>query len=515
MRTARGAGALARAGHGAAAAAWAVPGAGRLGRLLDGLRHRAVPNRWSSLLGVVAVASLVLLVVTGLVLTLVYEPSSTLVRYQGRYRLLQGVEMSEAYASTLRISLDLPGGLLVRQAHHWAALVLPAALLLQLATLFFTGGFRRPRRAAWVLLVGVLVLALVSGWSGYALPDDALSGTGLRIVEGVTLGIPLVGTWLSWVLFGGELPGRVVEHLYLVHLAAPALLVLLVVLRLRSSWRTGPAQLPGPGRSAERVVGLPLWPAAAVRAAGLSAATTGLLVLMAGTLTISPVWAHGPSSPGNAFAGSQPDWYTAFLDGALRLVPPGWEVTWLGRTWTLAVLVPLAAIGLLGALLTVHPFLESRVTGDRSDHHLLDRPRDAPTRTPVGAAGLTVYGALWAAASADLVATQFRVALEDVVGVLRAVLLLGPVVAFVVARQVCATLRAAERDRHAHGAESGQVVQLPSGGFQERHAAPGPTAQPVLGPAARWAAARRPEATGAPGAAEPGARPDLAASGRG
>ena len=237
---------------------------------------------------------------------------------------------------------------------------------------------------------------------------------------------------------------------------------------------------------------------------------------MAGTLTISPVWVHGPSSPGNAFAGSQPDWYTAFLDGALRLVPPGWEVTWLGRTWTLAVLVPLAAIGLLGALLTVYPFLESRVTGDRSDHHLLDRPRDAPTRTAVGAAGLTVYGALWAAGSADLVATQFRVAFEDVVGVLRAVVLLGPVVAFVVARQVCATLRAAERDRHAHGAESGQVVQLPGGGFRERHAAPGPTAQPVLGPAGtRRAAARRPEATGAPGAAEPGARPDLAASGRG
>ena len=129
----------------------------------------------------------------------------------------------------------------MRQAHHWAALVLPASLMLQLLGAFFTGGFRRPRRVGWVLLVGVLVLALAGGWSGYALPDDALSGTGLRIVEGVTLGIPLVGTWLTSVLFGGEFPGRIVEHLYLVHLVAPALLVLLVV--------AAAPELPGgPGR---------------------------------------------------------------------------------------------------------------------------------------------------------------------------------------------------------------------------------------------------------------------------
>ena len=94
----------------------------------------------------------------------------------------------------------------------------------------------------------------------------------------------------------------------------------------------------------------------AARATGLFFITAGVVVLMAATLTISPVWLYGPSSPGNAYAGSQPDWYTAFLDGALRLVPPGWEISWLGRTWTLAILIPLAAILLFFTLVATYPF---------------------------------------------------------------------------------------------------------------------------------------------------------------
>lgn len=446
-----------------------MPTASRLTNLVEGLRRRVVPNHWTHGFGVIATGSLLLLLLTGVILMVCYDPSSASVRYQGSYSPLRGVDMSQAYASTLRISLDVRGGLLVRQAHHWAALVLPAALLLQLASLFFTGGFRRPRHWGWVLLVGVLILALVSGWSGYALPDDALSGTGLRIVQGVTLGIPLVGTWLTWILFGGQFPGRIIENLYLVHLAAPTLLVVLAILRLRLAWRTGPAQLPGPGRSETAIVGSPVWPAAAVRSAGLIFITTGVLVLMAGTLTISPVWSYGPASTSNAYAGSQPDWYTAFLDGALRLVPPGWEVDWIGRTWTLAILVPLVAVGLFFAALTAYPFLERWLTKDRAEHHLLDRPRSTPTRTAVGAAGITFYGALWAAGSADLMATQFRVAFEGVIWVLRGVVLLGPPVAYLIGRQVCLTLQAADRERLRHGAETGLIVRAPSGGYTETH----------------------------------------------
>ena len=430
-------------------------------------RRRVQPTTWSLLWGTVSAGCFVALLITGVILMVFYDASGDLITYGGSYALLRGTAMSRAFASTLWLSFDVPGGLLLRQAHHWAALLLPASLLLQLAGAFFTAAFRRPRRGIWVLTVGAFLVVLVCGWSGYGLPDDNLSGTGLRIVQGTTLAVPFVGTWLTSVLFGGEFPGRIIEHLYLVHLLASAVLLVVVVLRLRLVRRRGPVQLPGPGRTAARVVGLPVWPQSAVRVAGLFSVTLGVITLMAGTLTISPVWRYGPSSPGNAYAGSQPDWYTAFLDGALRLVPPGWEVVVAGRTWTLALLVPLAAIGLFFTLLLLWPYAEERLTDDRTDHQLLERPRDNPVRTGLGAAGISFYGALWAAGSADILATEFAVSFESVLWVLRAVVLAGPVVAYLLAVGVCRALRTTETERGRHGIETGAIVRLPSGGYVE------------------------------------------------
>lgn len=441
-----------------------------LDRRAEELRRRPAPTSWSSMFGVVSMTCLTVLVLTGVFLTFFYEPSSATVRYQGSYRLLSGVEMSAALESTLAISFDVRGGLLVRQAHHWAALLLPASLVLQLLTTFFSGAFRKPRQWGWVLLFGVFVLALAGGWSGYALPDDMLSGTGLRIVQGVLLGIPFVGTWLSSYLFGGEFPGQVLQHLYPLHvLVVPAGLAVLVALRIRLARGQRPPQAAGPGRTETNVVGPPTWPTGAAKTAGLFSVTIGVLLLMAGTLTISPIWLYGPSSPGQASAGSQPDWYTGFFDGALRLVPPGWEVFWLGRTWTLAVIVPLVAVTAFLALVAVYPFLEARVTGDHREHHLLDRPRDAPRRTALGAAGMVFYGTLWAAGSADLLATQFTVSFESVIWTLRAALVLGPVLAYLVTRRACLALQQSDLELAEHGVETGVIRRLASGEYREEH----------------------------------------------
>lgn len=269
----------------------------RMGDVRAGLRRRMVPNHWSSLFGVVAIASLVVILVTGLLLMFFYVPSSETVTSTTPYPPLAGTETSKAYASTLHLSLEVQGGLLLRQAHHWAALVLPAALILQLLATFFTGGFRRPRRGQWVLLFLILIVSLVGGWSGYALPDDMLSGTGLRIVEGIVLGIPVIGTWASGLLFGGEFPGEIIEHLYPVHVAVvPAALIVFIGLRAFAAWVQKPAQFRGPGRTEENVVGVPL-PNAAVRAVGLGALVCGVILVIAATVTINPIWAYGPSSP--------------------------------------------------------------------------------------------------------------------------------------------------------------------------------------------------------------------------
>ncbi|GAA2036050.1 cytochrome bc complex cytochrome b subunit [Agromyces tropicus] len=434
------------------------------------LERRVVPTHWTNLFGVVAMACLVVLTVTGVWLMFFYVPSGDPRTYGGTYAPLRGAEVSAAYASTMRITFDVPGGLLMRQAHHWAALLLPAAILMQLVTAYFTGGFRRPRRGMWVLLFLVFVASLAGGWSGYALPDDLLSGTGLRITEGIALGIPVVGTWLASLLFGGSFPGEVIAHLYPLHVAVvPAVLVALIAARVYAAWRIGPAQFPGLGRTERRVVGVPLLPTAAARAGGLFLIVAGLLLVISATVTINPIQVYGPASSGDAGAGSQPDWYTGFLDGALRLVPPGWEIVLFDRTWTLAILVPLAVVTIALGVVAAYPFLEELLTGDIRRHHLLDRPRTAPTRTGIGVAGLVFFGTLQLAGSADLVATHLHVTFEGIIAALQVTLVLGPFAAFSIARRACLGLQRRDLDRLRHGVETGRLVRLPGGEVIEVH----------------------------------------------
>ncbi|MFE5670946.1 cytochrome bc complex cytochrome b subunit [Agromyces sp. NPDC056523] len=428
------------------------------------LHRRTAPTHWTNLFGIVTLACLVVLTVTGIWLMFFYTPSSAPTTYEGGYSPLHGAEVSKAFASTMRITFEVPGGLLMRQAHHWAALLLPASIIMQLLTTFFTGGFRRPRRGMWVLLFGIYVAALAGGWSGYALPDDMLSGTGLRITEGIALGIPVVGTWIASLLFGGSFPGEVIEHLYPLHVAVvPVALVVLLVLRAIAAWHTGPARFPGSG------VGVPLVPTAAARAGGLFALVTGVLLLISATVTINPIWLYGPADSGNAGAGSQPDWYTGFLDGALRLVPSGWEFVAFDRTWTLAVLAPLAVVTVFLVAVAAYPFFEEWATGDRRDHHLLERTRLAPTRTGIGVAGIVFFGVLWAAGSADLIATQFSVTFEGMIAALQVLLVAGPALGFLVARRVCLGLQRRDRDILHHGYETGRIVRLPGGEYIEVH----------------------------------------------
>ncbi|MEJ3405631.1 cytochrome b N-terminal domain-containing protein [Rathayibacter sp. YIM 133350] len=441
---------------------------GRAQRLLADLRRRTVPNHWTSIFGVISAASVVVLFVTGIVLMFFYTPSSQTVPYSGSYAPLRRAEVSEAFASTMRLSFDIPGGLLLRQAHHWSALLLPASVVLQMLTTFFTGGFRRPRRGAWVVLFLVFVAVLIGGWSGYALPDDLLSGTGLRIVEGIALGIPFIGTQAVQVLFGGEFPGSALATLYPVHLAVSVTLLGLLFVRARLWYRQRAPRFPDPSRDPSRPAEIP-FRVAARRNVGLAFVVSAVLVLISATVTVGPIWLYGPSSPSDAGAGSQPDWYTGFLDGALRLVPPGWEFEWLDRTVTLAVLVPLAAITLALAIVAVYPFIEEWIADDHSDHHTLDRPRDTRTRTGIGVAGLVFFGVLWLAGSADLVAVTFSLSIEGVIAALQVAILLGPVGAFELTRRICFGLQRKDRELVLHGYETGRIVRLPGGEYVEVH----------------------------------------------
>lgn len=433
--------------------------------------RKIFPDHWSFLLGEIALYSFVVILLSGSFLTFFFQASMAEVIYSGSYTPLKGVAMSVAMDSTLNISFDLRGGLLVRQIHHWAALLFVASIGLHMLRVFFTGAFRKPRELNWFIGFVMFVLAMAEGFTGYSLPDDLLSGNGLAIINGMVKGIPLVGTWISFLLFGGDFPGEaIVGRLYSLHiLLLPAILVAMLALHLVFVIVHKHTQYPGPGRTQQNVVGYPILPVYAAKAGGFFFIVFGVIVIMASFFTINPIWNYGPYDPSPVSAGTQPDWYIGFADGALRLIPPGWETYWFDRTWSWNIIVPILALVLLLAAVAFYPFFESWVTGDKREHHILDRPRNTPTRTAIGAAGVTFYAGLWAAASSDIMATHFKLTMEGVIHTLQFVVIVGPFIAFWITKRVCIALQKKDREIVLHGFETGRIVRLPGGEYIEVH----------------------------------------------
>ena len=435
------------------------------------LGRKIFPDHWSFMLGEVALYSFIVILLSGTFLTFFFQASMVEVTYEGSYAALKGLDMSAAMASTLDISFDIRGGLLMRQVHHWAALLFVASIGLHMLRVFFTGAFRKPREINWIVGFLLFVLAMAEGFTGYSLPDDLLSGNGLRIIDGLIKGIPVIGTWTSYLFFGGEFPGNdVVGRFYSLHiLLLPALVLAAIGVHMVLLVVNKHTQFAGPGRTEENVVGVPILPVFAAKAGGFFFLVFGVITLIAATVTINPVWAYGPYDPSPVSAGTQPDWYIGFADGALRLVPPGWEFELWGFTFSLNILVPVIVLGLFLVLVAIYPFVEAWVTGDKREHHIADRPRNAPTRTAIGAAGVTFYAGMWAAASSDLIATHFRLSIEGVTHGIQAVTIIGPFIAYFVAKRICIGLQKKDREIVLHGYESGRIVRLPGGEYIEVH----------------------------------------------
>jgi ubiquinol-cytochrome c reductase cytochrome b subunit len=403
---------------------------------------KVFPDHWSFMLGEIALYCFVTLVLTGVFLTFFFDPGTNEVVYRGAYAPLDGSRVSAAYASSIRLSFDVRTGLLMRQVHHWAALVFLAAIVLHVCRIFFTGAFRRPRELNWLIGVTLLALSMFNGFSGYSLPDDLLSGVGLRIAYSIALSAPLVGTWLAFLLFGGEFPAdQIIHRLFVVHiLLVPGLLALLLTAHIAILVRQKHSQFPGRGRTEHNVVGSKLWPTYATRSAALFCAILAVLFALGGLVQVNPIWLYGPFEPSQVSSPAQPDWYIGWVEGALRMYPP-WEFRLLGHLvpnpFVPAVLVP--AVTFL--LLYLWPFLEQRLTRDRAAHQLLDRPRDHPVRCAAGAATLAFYGLLLAAASNDVIAKLVAVPVDALTWTGRAVLVVVPPVVALVTYVVVRALR--------------------------------------------------------------------------
>ncbi len=438
---------------------------------LSKLLKKVFPDHWSFMLGEVALYSFIILLLSGTYLTLWFKPSMTEVIYNGSYMPLKGIKMSEAYASTLDISFDVRAGLLMRQIHHWAALFFLAAMSVHLMRVFFTGAFRKPREMNWVIGTVLLTLGILEGFAGYSLPDDLLSGTGLRIAQGIMQAIPLVGTYLAMFLFGGEFPGNdFISRLYSVHiLLIPGILLALVTVHLIMVFYQKHTQFPGAGRTESNVVGFRLYPIYMAKAGGFFFIVFGVTTLISALVAINPIWLYGPYTPSQVTAGSQPDWYMGWLDGAVRIMP-NWETNVLGHTISWNLLVPALVIpGIMFTSMGLYPWIEAWVSGDKREHNLLDRPRNAATRTSLGAMALSFYMMLWFSGDNDIIATAFHLSINQITLALRVLIFVVPPVVFIITKRICLGLQRKDRETLLHGYESGQVLRLPHGEFIEIH----------------------------------------------
>ncbi len=441
--------------------------------LASGMRrqmNKVFPTHWSFMLGEIAMNTFIVLLLSGTYLTLFFDPSMEEVTYNGVYSNLRGIEMSRAYASTLELSFDVRGGLFIRQVHHWAALLFVAAIVAHMFRTFFTGAFRKPRETNWAIGVTIAILAGLEGLTGYSLPDDLLSGTGLRIISAITMSPPVIGTWAHWAIFGGEFPGNmIIPRFFIVHvLIVPGILFALIAVHLALVWYQKHTQFPGPGRTERNVVGVRIVPFFATKATGFAMANIGVICIMAGLFQINPIWNFGPYNPAQVSAASQPDWYVGWLDGSTRLWP-AWEI-YLGNYLIPASFWPTMVIpGIMFGLAFGYPAIERKLTKDYASHNLLQRPRDVPVRTGLGMMAISFMFVLLLSGGNDVIAYTFDISLNATTWAGRIGMLLLPPIAYYLTYRICLGLQRADRAILEHGIETGIIKRLPHGEFIEVH----------------------------------------------
>ena len=436
-------------------------------------------DRWAAVFGRIAVCSFIVALISGVLLLPFFRPDMTSVIYHGSYHKLDGVPMSKAFQSTLDISFDVRGGLLIRQVHHWSADLFVAAICLRLLRAFFRGRFSGRALPDWLIWVALLPLGMLAAYTGTILPDDGLSGGSLSVITGVLLSVPVIGTHLVFWIFGGAPPGhQIIGRDYWVHiLVLPALAGALLLLRFRPSLR---------------------WPRRA-RPDPLLPFTCAVLALLGTIAQINPVWLVGPYQPGSISADAVPDWYMGFLDGPLRIMP-AWELPVAGHPLVLGVLIPgLVVPALFFTCLALYPMADRRIAGGRPPHGLLPpTPADLANRTAAGVAGITFYSLLWAAAANDQIAYHLHLDLYMVTWIFRVLVLAAPALAFLLTRVICHALADRRREEELHGRETGRIVMNPQGGYDEirepAHRAAPPSADPPGPATARrgYVAARHP-----------------------
>ena len=437
---------------------------------------KVFPDHWAFMLGEICVYAFIALLATGTYIAFFFNDSSAPTVYHGPYASLDGRSVPASFASVMNLSFSTHLGLFVRQTHHWAALVFVGSIVFHMMRIFFTGAFRRPRELNWTIGVTLFLLALAEGFCGYSLPGDLLSGAGLRIAYSVAESMPVVGTWLALIFFGGKFPNAdITSRLFIVHVwLVPLLLAGAISLHLGMVWRQHHTQFAGPRRTESNVVGSTLWPYYALKSIALMVATFAVLALLGGFFTINPIWIYGPFDGWTVASPAQPDWYVAWLDGALRL-GPALELHVFGHTippvfWS-GIVMPLV---LFGAMLA-WPEIERAITRDGKEHNLDNMPYEKPWRLGLGVAVITFGTVLGFAGSDDIQARIFHMDVETLMTLYRFLVVIAPLACGAIAVRIGFELRARFESRAGHEQVRRAILRRNAeGGFDEERQATKP-----------------------------------------
>ena len=250
------------------------------------------------------------------------------------------------------------------------------------------------------------------------------------------------------------------------------IILALMGLHLGFVWFQKHTQFPGPGRTEKNVVGVRVMPIFAVKSGAFFALTTGVLGLMGGLLQINPIWNLGPYKPSHVSAGSQPDFYMMWTEGLARIWP-AWEFYFFHHTVPGAVGVGLI-MGLVFILLIIYPFVEKRLSGDHAHHNLLQRPRDVPVRTSIGAMAIVFYLVLTLGAMNDIIALKFHISLNATTWIGRIGMVALPPIVYFITYRWCIGLQRSDRAVLEHCVETGIIKRLPHGAYIEMHQPLGP-----------------------------------------
>jgi cytochrome b-561 len=351
-----------------------------LKKFKDKFLTKAFPTHPSFLFGEIALFSFITLVITGIFLGFLYEPSIKLVS-------LFGAMVPAAYASVVRIDL-LPFGMVIRRIHHWSAMIMIAAILTHLARIYFTSAYRKPREINWLIGLVLLAMTLGAGFTGYLLPYSQFSVTATSIAYYISKSVPWVGDFISRLLFAGEFPasGTVPRFFFLHVMVIPAVLAALIGLHLLilvKQKHTEPAanKTRQGARGGRRLIGIPVWPEQSFISLSLFFFLLFVVVLMATYIPLNPIELYGPPSPGTPVM--RPDWYFLPIYGFLKLVPGDLSFSILGGKITPETIGGVLFPGLLGLILAAIPFLD-RVS---EPQNYLENPLHRPFMTSLGIGG--------------------------------------------------------------------------------------------------------------------------------